>query len=58
MSFVEKYVIFGLIADVRTEIFANATVPVRPVLLVKLFLDVFGHQILSLEVVDRPFCLD
>jgi hypothetical protein len=57
LSLIEEDVIFGLVAHKRAEIFANDAVPVGAVLLVELFLDVFGHQVLHLQVVDRVFCL-
>lgn len=57
MSLVEEDVIFGLVAHKGAEIFPNDAVPVGAVLLVELFLDVFGHQVLDLEVVDCVFGL-
>jgi uncharacterized membrane protein YecN with MAPEG domain len=57
LSLIEEDVIFGLVANKRAEIFANDAVPVGAILLVELFLDVFGHQVLHLQVVDCVFCL-
>ena len=53
MTLVEEYVVFGLVADERTEILADYAVPVGPVLLVKFLLDMLGHQKFSLQVVHR-----
>lgn len=57
MSLVEEDVILGLVADKRVEVFADYAVPVGAVLLVELLLDVFGHQVLCLEVVDCELSL-
>jgi hypothetical protein len=52
LSFVEENVVFGFIAGVRGEVLSDNAVPISPVLLVKLFLDVFRHEILDLDVVN------
>ena len=52
MSLIKENVVFGLVANKRTEIFAHYAVPVSSVLLIKLFLDVLGHEILDFEVIN------
>ena len=57
MSLIEEDVIFCLVAYERAEIFADDAVPVGAVLLIKLLLDVFGHEVFDLEVIHCVFCL-
>ena len=58
MTLIEEDIILSLIADKGTEIFANTAVPVRPILLIKLLLDMLGHQELRLEVIDCVLSLN
>ena len=55
MPFVKKYVVLGLVAHIRGEIFANNTMPVGAVFFVKFFLDVLGHFVFNFDIVDGPF---
>ena len=57
LSLIEENVVFGLVADKGTEVFADDAVPIGAVLLVELFLDVFGHEVFCFQVVDRVLCL-
>jgi hypothetical protein len=51
LPLVEEDVVFGLVANIGAEIFADDAVPVGAVLLIELFLDVFGHEVFCLECV-------
>lgn len=57
LPFIKENVIFGFIANEWAKVFANNTMPISSVFLVKLFLDVFGHKILDFEVINCIFCL-
>ena len=48
---------FGLITDVRGKTFANHTVPIGTILLIKLIFDMLGHLELDLDIINCPFCL-
>lgn len=58
MSLVEENVVFSLVADIRTEVFADYAVPVGSIFLIKFLLNVFGHKILDFEVVNCVLGLD
>ena len=58
LSLVEEDVVFGLVTDEGTEVFADHTVPVGAVLLVKLLLYVLRHQVFRLQVVHCVLCLN
>lgn len=58
MTLVEEDVVFGLVAGVGGKVLAHYTMPVGPVLFIELFFDVFGHEILDLDVIDCIFSLN
>jgi hypothetical protein len=57
MTLVEEDVIFGLVAGIGGKVLTHDTMPVGTVLFIKLFLDVFGHEVLHLDVIDCVFSL-
>ena len=57
MSLVEEHIVLSLIADMGTKTTPHHTMPVAPVFLIKLLLDVLRHHVLDFEVVDCVFGL-
>jgi hypothetical protein len=57
LSLIKENVVFGLVADIRTEIFADYAMPVGAVFLIEFFLDVLRHEILDFEVINCVFGL-
>jgi len=57
LSLIKENIVFGLVADIRTEIFADYAVPIGTILLIEFLLDVLRHEILDFEVINCVFGL-
>lgn len=57
MSLIEEDVVFGLVAHIGGEVFAHNAMPVGAILFVKLFLDMFGHEVLHFDIINCVFGL-
>lgn len=58
LSLIEEDIILSLVANKGAEVLADHAVPIGAVLLVKLLLDMLGHQVLHLQVVHRVLRLN
>lgn len=57
LSFIEENIIFGLITDIRREVFSNNTMPISAIFLVELLFDMFRHEVLNFDIIDSIFSL-